>query len=271
MIRTPTGPEVTTPLQPDSTWTRNHFSLLAPVTRDCAPICPLASEGTPKTEPGGIETIMLRATSKSQAKLCSRSQRVLRVPWGPSKSSVLSTPLLGFNSGEKAARVSCSVGVEVCGPLNSPLGRAVPKAQSPSQPHKPSQLTGKPTDSFSLAHLMYRPQTDVLRGWLPPENLGTGPFPTRAPTCSSFLLTVPLELAHHSNNNTTAALSGLLLCANQDLGASFKPTGKGPATQHKSESRSCQDPGSELALGNHLPALGLSLLICKMGVADQIM
>lgn len=167
--------------------------------------------------------------------------------------------------------MSCSGGVGVCGLLYSPLGRAVPKAQSPSQSHKLSQLTGKPTDSFSLPHLVYRPQTDVLRGWLPAENLGAGPFPTRAPTCPSFLITVPLELAHHSNNNTTAALSVLLLYANQDLGVSFKPRGNGPATQHKSESRSCQDPGSELALGSHLPALGLSLLTCKMGVADRIM
>lgn len=33
--------------------------------------------------------------------------------------------------------------------------------------------------------------------------------------------------------------------------------------------RICQDPGSELTLGSHLPPLGYSLLICKMGVIES--
>lgn len=114
------------------------------------------------------------------------------------------------------------------------------------------------------------PQIDVLRGWLPGENLGAGTFPPMASTCLSFLIMIPLELAHSSNNDITATLSNCApTCARQELDATSKPTGEGPGKQHKSGGRSCQDPGSTLTLGGHLPAPGLSLLICKMGVTGS--
>lgn len=51
------------------------------------------------------------------------------------------------------------------------------------------------------------PQIDVRRGWLPGENLGAGTFPPMASTCLSFLIMIPLGLAHRSNNDITATLS----------------------------------------------------------------
>lgn len=105
------------------------------------------------------------------------------------------------------------------------------------------------------------------------EDLGAGAYPIRAPTCPFILNTVPLELAHHSSNDmTTDALSDCAPTVCQAGSGCFVQTnGKGPATQHKSEYRSCRDPGSKLAPGIHMPALVLSLLIYKMGVCDQVM
>ena len=95
-------------------------------------------------------------------------------------------------------------------------------------------------------------QTDVPRDWLPGEKLGVGIQAPMAPARPAFLIIIPLGLAHHSKSDTTTTLT----YARQELMPHPNPQEKVQANKwHKSGCMSCQDPGSKLTMGSHLPAL----------------
>lgn len=95
-----------------------------------------------------------------------------------------------------------------------------------------------------------------------------GAFPTRAAACPSLLHTVPLELAHCSNHHAT--LSPSLIVQGPVPGGSWpRPSDRWERVLGTLWLQICQDPGSNLTLGSHLPTLWFSLLICKMGVTES--